>query len=189
MRLFALPRQFAYGLLVVATAAAAASCTKVQAKTEPERPALLVPEGPPRIVHAPAPEEIEPERPAEIVPETVTPPPRSSRPGTRSPSPPKPEREDPAAKPPDVKPADPAPPRPPSQADRALEQKIRDRVNEARKTLAGVNSAQLSANERGQLENARRFLDQAIDALSTGNLTLGDFLAEKGETLARGLAR
>jgi hypothetical protein len=184
---FAPPRQFARGLLVLAMAAGAASCTKAQAKTEPERPALLVPEGPPRIVHAPDPE-LEPERPPEIVPEAVAPPPRSPRAGTRPPPAPKPEREDPA-KPPEVKPADPAPPRPPSQADRALEQKIRDRVNEARKTLTRVNPAQLSDNERGQLENARRFLEQAIDALSTGNLTLGNFLAEKGETLARGLAR
>jgi hypothetical protein len=59
----------------------------------------------------------------------------------------------------------------------------------ASKLLDGVNMATLGQQARQQHETARRFVDQAKQALVEKNYVLASYLADKAETLARGLSR
>lgn len=185
-----LPVRPLHGLALVLLAIFAVSCTRVQARTEPVRPALQVPEPPAKVVVAPEPEPEPVETPVEIVPERRVAPARPPRSGSSRSAAPKPQPEEPpAAKPVEPKPGEPPARHTPSAIDRALEQKIRDRVAEARKILNGLTYPSLSSAARSQYDKARGFLDQAAKALGSADLTLADFLAEKGDTLARGLMR
>lgn len=153
------------------------------------RPALHVPEPPAKVVVAPEPEPEPVETPVEIVPATPVAPTRPARSGNSRSAAPKPQPEEPPAAKVEPKPAEP-PPRPtPSASDREHEQKIRGRVTEARKLLKGLNYPTLSTVAKSQYDKASGFLDQAAKALGSSDLTLADFLAEKGDTLARGLVR
>lgn len=71
-----------------------------------------------------------------------------------------------------------------SEADR----KVRDALGRALRGLEDINRAVLSADARAQYDTARRFVDQATDALKARNYMFAAYLADKAEQLARGLA-
>ena len=84
-------------LAFVLLALAAVSCTRVQARTEPVRPPLQVPEPPAKVVVAPEPEPEPVEPVVEIVPETPVAPPRPNRSGNTRSAARKTEKEEPPA--------------------------------------------------------------------------------------------
>jgi hypothetical protein len=174
---------------------ASIGCASAQAKGgSAERPALIVPPPPARIIE---PAEVAPEPVGELPPlssgASRTPPtrPASPRPEARAETQaevsPKPE----AAKPTEAK-ADAAPPaqlRTPQTADTSAAAKsVRATIDTARGTLNGVNFGPLSNVRKKAYNDAKLLIQQAEDALKEGNLAFAQGLATKAETLAKQLA-
>jgi hypothetical protein len=100
-----------------------------------------------------------------------------------------------------VTPADPeatvAPPAPftpllrtPQTADESeSDRRIRDVLFRASQALTRVNAATLNREARTQHETARRFVEQANQALIERNYVFASYLADKAETLAKGISR
>jgi hypothetical protein len=186
--------------LVFATAVCAGACASTAAKTKPaDLPGLNVPAPPPRIV------EPTPTPAQETVPETVPDTPVSpgvtgsaaSRSNTRPASPKSPAAEGkPEAKPgsetkpneppPTVEPA-PSPQLRPSDSTGAAKS-ARDAIDRARRILSTIDYRPLSKERRKAYDDARRFADQADDALKQGNVVFAQAVAAKAETLAKELA-
>jgi hypothetical protein len=72
--------------------------------------------------------------------------------------------------------------------DGQAERRIRDALGRAGKALEGIRRASLSNDARVQYDTARRFIDQATGALNARNYMFAAYLADKAETLARGLS-
>ena len=173
--------------VVVALALAASACASAQARSEPGGPALAPPVPPPHAIV-----------PVEIVEEPAAPPAVSSpapAPVGRSPrrSLPKPERPpekpDPAAVP--AQPVAPAPP-PPLQITanvKEVSETIRKRMDTASGVLDRIDYPGLSAERKAQFDSARRFIEQADEALKVMNLVFAEQLADKAATLAAALAQ
>jgi outer membrane biosynthesis protein TonB len=177
--------------VVVLVALAAGGCVTAQAKGEPGGPALEAPVPPPHTII-----------PVEIVEEPATPPAPPSptpvivRPMSRRPAakPDKPvekpvEKTDPAAVP--VQPAAP-PPTPPLQTTSNVteaEKAIRTRMAQAARDLERTDYRTLSTERRAQYDTAKRFLQQADDALKVKNVVFAEQLADKAATLAAALAQ
>jgi hypothetical protein len=186
------------GLVVVFAVGAAGGCARPQARTEPERPPLNVPEPPPRSI-AP----VEPEEPAEPVVEAVASP-TTSRPARRTP-PARPAvkpdtskedavKADAAIRPEDavekgVSATEGTPPlRTPQTANQAeVQRKVRELLARADRTLKGVNYSALNADAKSQYDTAKRFIQQADAAVKGQNFVFASYLADKADTLARGL--
>ena len=66
---------------------------------------------------------------------------------------------------------------------------IRDLMTRAGRDIARVNAASLNADGRTQLDQARRFLQQAEDALKAKNIVFAGKLADKAATMAAVLVR
>jgi hypothetical protein len=177
--------------------AAAVGCAKPLPKVVPEPPAPLeVPVPPPRVLSPVA----LPDQPIVIEPEPPDEPPRPVRP--RPPAKPsagegrpEPAKTEPAAEmgppvPTEPRAAEPSPPalRTPQTAnDVESERRIKDVLARAATGLKAIDRAQLSADARAQFDTARRFIDQAADALRARNFMFAAYLADKAETLMRGL--
>jgi hypothetical protein len=160
--------------------------------------ALDVPPPPARVISTP-PEPVAPvesttvERPA-----PVSRPSRSGRASSAKPDAPKPAEagraeagsETPASAAPEAT-AAPAPLlRTPQTADETNAEKRTTGVLErATQLLNQVNATTLGQQARQQHETARRFVDQAKQALVERNYVLASYLADKAETLAKGLSR
>jgi hypothetical protein len=176
--------------VVVALALAASACASAQARSEPGGPALASPAPPPHAIV-----------PVEIVEEPAAPPalpapaPGISRPSSRRPAA-KPERpaEKPAEKPdPAAVPAQPVspPPPPPLQTTANVQEvakTIRKRMDKASGDLDRIDYPGLSAERKAQYDSAKRFLQQADEALKVMNLVFAEQLADKAATLAAALA-
>jgi hypothetical protein len=191
----------ARGTALVAMGAAlsvAVACARPKPVTvPPPPPALEVPVVPPRVL---APSPVEPE-PTAVGAEPSTPGPRRPvRPRPRPEGTPgKPEQPADSAKtetPPDTGPVDrkpvtPAPDTvlqtPQTADDTETDRKIREGLARASRDLARVDAAALGRDARAQYETARRFIDQAEGALRVRNYMFAQYLADKAETLARGL--
>jgi hypothetical protein len=65
---------------------------------------------------------------------------------------------------------------------------IRDLLARANRDLKGIARDSLSADGKAQFDTARRFADQAEQALKEMNLVFALTLADKAATLARSLA-
>lgn len=149
-------------------------------------PALDPPAPPPRVVAASledTPEPPPPAAPEALAPPAVRPPARTTPPKAESrPEPPRPEP-----------PARTAPPSltltPAAGTEIQTETAIRNLVARAARDLARVNVAALTADGRAQFDTARRFLQQADDALKARNLVFAGKLADKAATLAAALVR
>ena len=175
-------------LIVLLTASLGACAVKAQVRSEAPVPLLDPPAPPPRVV---AVYEPEPE-PIAIAPaaEPATP----VRPPVR---PPRPEQkpEPPATTPEPVENvARPAPgpsltltPTPGSEAQTAAA--IRDLLLRATRDLSRVNVASLSSDGRAQYDTARRFIQQADEALKSSNIVFAGKLADKAVTMAAVLVR
>ncbi len=172
-------------VLALASLLAAGCATHAVAPVaELEMPLLAPPPAPPRIVAVyPAPEPPPPlEATAVMTPAAV------ARPQPRPPVPP------PAPGPAKEEgPRTPAPPAltltPPPGAEATTEASIRALLGRASSDLARVNGGALSADGRTQLETARRFVQQAEEALKVRNLVFAGKLADKAVAMAAVLVR
>ena len=172
--------------IVLLTASLYACTAKAQVRTDPPLPLLDPPAPPPRVVAAyePEPEPIAITPPAE--PTTpVRPPARAPR-QEQKPEPPN------TTEP--VENARPAPgpsltltPTPGSEAQTVTA--IRDLLSRASRDLSRVNVAALNTDGKSQYETARRFIQQANDALNTRNIVFAGKLADKAATIAAVLVR
>jgi hypothetical protein len=174
---------------VVALAVAGSACVSAQAKSEAGGPALAPPAPPPHTI---IPVEIvdpppAPPEPASPVPVIVRP---SSRPPAAKPEKPaeKPAEKSPDPTPPPVTP----PPTPPLQTTTnvtEMERTIRTRMAQASRDLDRTDYRALSTERRAQYDSAKRFLEQADEALKVKNLVFAEQLADKAATLAAVLAQ
>jgi len=174
-------------LLVGLTASLGACAAKAQARTEVEMPLLDPPPAPPRVV-ANYPIELE----AVPVAPTVEPAAPARAPVRTQ----RPERPEPAQAAPE--PVQEAPrtassasltltPSPGTETQTAAA--IRDLMARATRDLARINQASLNADGRTQFDTARRFLQQADEALKARNIVFAGKLADKAATMAAVLVR
>jgi hypothetical protein len=188
-------------LVVVALAGFAGSgCASAHAKGKSEeRPALMVPPPPPRLI-----EPAEP-LPAEPVadppnPPSGTQPPRPGRPASRETQPKSSEvKPDPkAVEVPPLPPVAEAPPavvppaaqlRTPQTADASGTAKaVRTAIDTARGLLNGVDFGPLSNERKKAYNDAKLLIQQAEDGLKQGNLAFAQGVANKAVTLSKELA-
>jgi hypothetical protein len=177
-------------VLIVVVGATAASCAKAQARTEPVMPVLAPPPPPPRVVETYIDEPVPTIEPSPGDSALLTPP---SRPPMKPPAP----RQEPA-KPEPVRIIEPE--RPPSSTaaltlkpapggEGKTEASIRALIGRASRDLQRVNYAALDADGRAQFDTARRFMQQAEDALKAASLAFAGKLADKAATMAAVLVR
>jgi len=172
--------------LVLLTATLGACAAKAEVRTEVELPLLDPPPPPPRVVT----DYSKDAAPVSVAP--VVEPPTPARPPVR---PSRPEnRPEPANNPEPV--AEVAKPLPPSLTlslspgtEAQTAGAIRELMARASRDLARVNPATLNADGRGQADAARRFLQQAEDALKARNIVYAGKLADKAATIAAVLVR
>ena len=182
-----------WSLLTLSLGVAAAGCFHASAKTVGDAPPLEMPSPPPRVVEVveatPLPQPFPlVEEPAH---QPVRPPPRAEAPPPPRPEPPKPEPPAAVVEPPKV--ADEAKPPKTLQmtragAERDVERAIRGAIARATADLKRVNTHALNADARTQYETAKRFIEQAEDALKKRNLVVAQGLADKAQSLAVQLA-
>lgn len=173
--------------LVLVTVSLGACAAKAQVRTDAPLPLLDPPPPPPRVV---ATYESEPE-PLPVMPAVeaaapVRPPARPPRPDQ------KPEPTANTPEPVEVSPARPAPsltltPSPGSETQTLAA--IRDLLGRASRDLSRVNAGALNADGRSQFDTARRFIQQAEDALRARNVVFAGKLADKAATMAAILVR
>ncbi len=173
-------------LFAVILAVGASACVSAQATGDPGGPALEPPAPPPHTII-----------PVELVEEPAAPPaaptPVMVRPMARPPAP-RPEKpaEKPAEKPEPVAAAPPPAPAPPLQTTAnvtEVERAIRGRMAQASRDLDRTDYRALTAERRAQYDTAKRFLQQADDALKVKNVVFAEQLADKAATLAAALAQ
>ena len=182
-----IPMRYSILAPLLLAAALSACAAKAQVRNEVEVPLLDPPPPPPRVVVTYA----EPEPPPEPPPiETVGPP-------KPAPRPPRPEQKpDPVEAPPETaappsKPTSPGAltltPSPGSEAQTVTA--IRALMDRAQRDLLRVNAGALNHDGRAQLDQARRFLQQADEALKVRNIVFAGRLADKAATMAAILVR
>jgi hypothetical protein len=66
---------------------------------------------------------------------------------------------------------------------------VRSTIDRARQILATVDYRKLTPMRRKAYDDAKKFADQADDALKQGNVVFAQGVAGKAETLAKELAR
>jgi outer membrane biosynthesis protein TonB len=188
--------KFLYSLLAVCVLAS--GCAKAHAKTAPDTP-LDMPIPPPRDVETveveappPVPLATEPARslpPARPRPAPAREQPRAEPKPEQKPEPPKPE---PA--PTDARPAEEAPHTPttlqtaPATAETEVERAVRATMTRASGELNRIDYRGLNADARMQYDTAKRFIQQADDAMKAKNLVFARNLADKAAAIAAQLA-
>lgn len=183
-------RAWRLAILVLLTATLGACAAKAQVRAEVELPLLDPPPPPPRVVT------VYQDQP-ELVPLTAAveaaapsrPPARPARAEAKAEPPSTPEPA-PEPAPEVVKPPVPSltlTPSPGTEAQTAVA--IRELMARATRDLSRVNAGSLDADGRAQVEAARRFLQQAEDALKARNVVFAGKLADKAATMAAVLVR
>ena len=173
--------------VVLLTASLGACAAKAQVRSEVEVPLLDPPPPPPRVVVA----YVDPE------PLPVAPPAEPVSPSRPAPRPPRPEqRPEPATTAPEIVESLPRPAPPPSLTltptpgtEAQTVTAIRDLMGRAARDLSRVNAGALNSDGRSQYDTARRFLEQAEDALKVRNIVFAGRLADKAATMAAILVR
>lgn len=175
-------------LIVCLTASLGACAAKAQVRTEAPVPPLDPPAPPPRVIatYEPDPEPI-----------AITPPVEPAAPVRPPARPPRPEQKpEPATTAPEPVESTSRPvsgpsltltPTPGSEAQTV--NAIRDLLGRATRDLSRVNVATLNSDGRAQYDTARRFIQQAEDALKTRNIVFAGKLADKAATMAAVLVR
>jgi hypothetical protein len=172
----------------LAAAVLATGCATARASAPAPLPLLTPPDAPPRVVAEYLPD---PPLPAEpVAAEAVTPVARPTRPARREPV-----RTDPAAEPPG--PASvpvPAAPQPAltmqnAGANARADQSVRSLLGQASRDLERVVYQTLDADGRAQYDTARRFMQQADEALRARNVVFAGKLADKAAAMASVLVR
>jgi hypothetical protein len=173
--------------VLAALVGGSSACTRARAEVAPEPlPILEPPPAPPRVVAEYAPDPA-PEAPAPEVPVVQLPPPRTN--GRREPTPA-------AVAAPPPAPTPPAPGAAPalslqsSGADTSKsEAAVRTLLSSAQRDLGRVDYQALDADGRAQYDTARRFMQQAEEALKARNLVFAGKLADKAAAMAGTLVR
>ena len=164
----------------------ATGCARARATTVPSLPELEVPTPPPRIL-----------MPIEVTAEVQEPPPPAPIPEEpeRAPAPPRPR---PSVPPPPVEapktaeePPKPAPTAPattlqttPAAEQGEVERAIRATMSRATADLNRIDYRVLNADARTQYDTAKRFIQQAEDAIRLRNLPFAKTVADKAAVLA-----
>ena len=173
----------------LAAAGLGSACATAKAAVPAPLPTMVPPDVPPRVIAEYLPD---PPLPAEPVStEAVAPPPRLPRP---------PRRDVPRTEPtPDEPQGPPAlPPVPAPQPALALQstgagaradQSVRTLLAQAARDLGRVDYQALDTDGRAQYDTARRFMQQADDALKGRNVMFAGTLADKAATMAAVLVR
>jgi len=172
--------------VLLLTLSLGACAAKAQVLSEPAMPQLDPPPPPPRVIaqYEPEPEPVVAPPPAE--PATAKPPARPTRSEQRpEPAQTTPEPADNIARPP--APSLTLTPTPGSEAQTVAA--IRNLLANATRDLSRVNQASLNADGKSQYDSARRFIQQAEDALRTRNVVFAGKLADKAATMAAVLVR
>jgi hypothetical protein len=165
----------ARAVLLVAPLIASAGCAKLHARTAP--PPLEAPLPPPRVI---VPVESEP-----VVPVVEAPGRRPPRDAPRAAPPPKPEKTEPPSVPTTNQPSDdPARVLQTTANASGVEQKIRALLASAAHDLGRIDYRTLSVDAQTQYDIARRFKEQAEEALNARNLVFAEQLADKAAALA-----
>ncbi len=186
--------RWAASTLVCLFAAGWIACAPARVKTLPEGPPLEAPVPPAHVVVA-----------LEEPPETPATPTAGAKPNprvTRSTPRATPPKTDKAAKPDKPEPAAPVPVKPSTDetppASTSLQttanvdeevRKIRAVLDRASSDLAQVDYRTLSGDRKSQYDTAKRFVEQAEDALKEKNVLFARQLADKAATLAALLVR
>ena len=176
-------------VIVAFTAVATGCAAKAQVPPEVALPLLDPPPPPPRMV-AIYPEEPEfvPAPPAVEASSPTKPPVRPPRLEAKpEPAPVAQEPAPEAVTKPAVAPALTLTPSPGTEAQTAAA--IRELLTRAGRDLGRVNAAALNNDGRTQLESARRFIQQAEEALKARNIVFAGKLADKAATMAAVLVR
>jgi hypothetical protein len=173
------------------------ACASASAKAPAERPPLVVPPPPARLIE-PAPEP--PPEPVSDIPTAPSPTP-PGKPGRSRDAAPKPaegksetktEPQKPVETP--IEPVAP-PPQPPAQLrtpetsdSSGAAKTVHAMIERARNLLNSVDYGPLSKDRKKAYNDAKLFLQQAEDGLKQGNVVYAQGVATKAETLARELA-
>jgi hypothetical protein len=177
------------GLVCLASGAAGCASTRAQTRSDPAP--LEIPEPPPRLIE-PLPEiaEIPAREPERRDPTPTAPrrPPPAREPSQASRVEPKPD----AAKPPDPIPAvdPPAPAAPRAELrtpDTVDDRTVNQVLDNAKRMLERVDYQKLGKEAQEQYNTAKRFMDQASEALNAKNLIAAKYLADKADTIAKEL--
>jgi hypothetical protein len=156
-------------------------CAKPQAASVPNGPPLEVPAPPPRLI---APVELAVAE--EPLPEPAPEAPVAVEPERPAPAPARPAPQPPAA----ATPPPPATPPPDNRvlaaptANTATERSVRDLLTRATQTLSRINYQRLSVDGKASYDQARRFAQQAEEALRERNVAFAHTLADKAAMLA-----
>jgi hypothetical protein len=174
--------------LVLLAATLSACAAKAQVRAEAELPLLDPPPPPPRVVavYEPEPEPL-PVTPSVEPATPVRPPPRPTRPEQKPEAvttPPEPVE---AVTRPVPGPSLTMTPSPGSESQTVTA--IRNLLGNAARDLSRVNAASLNGDGRAQYDQARRFIQQAEDALKVRNIVFAGKLADKAATMAAVLVR
>jgi outer membrane biosynthesis protein TonB len=176
-------------LLVVFVAFALTACGKQRVATQPDLPALAPPPPPPRVVTPPDADEQPPAQtpePERKAPRRVPPKTDATRDNAPKPEPPKPQP---------AKPDTSTPPAPETQQKTTLQTKppatqqemdrqARGLLAQASRDLGRIHYASLNVDGKGQYDTAKRFVEQAQQALTEQNFVLALSLADKAATIA-----
>jgi len=182
-------RRLSWLVVVVSVLAGASACVKTKPVTVADGPPLAMPP-PPNRVFAPREEPIPVQAPPPEVADAEPPKPAPARPvPRRTPAAPA-EAARPEPEPPPVV-AAPATPEPgrelrttSSAADAAADRQVRELLAKASRDLSRINYQKLSNEGRSQYDQAKRFVDQANEAIKERNFVFATTLAEKAATLA-----
>lgn len=179
--------------VVLLLAPLAAGCLTGRAQTPAQRPALEVPPPPPRVVE-PLPED--PPTRIEPVAELPPQPAAASRPRSQPAREPRdtpktePKPEPPPAPetvPPANPPQNPAPQiRTPADNSETARQ-VRDMLDRTAGTLSKIDYQGLNRQHRESYDTAKRFMQEAEDALKGSNFVYANFLADKADKIAKEL--
>jgi hypothetical protein len=184
------PRAFV--VLALVTAPVISSCAHASAKAIVDAPPLEMPAPPPRVIETvevipPPPLVLPEEPPRQPVRPPAPPPPRPPAPRAEAPA-----RQEP---PPTVEPPPIDPPRStatlqttPAGAEGEVVRTIRGVIGRATADLNRINPQALTKDGRTQYTTAKRFIQQAEDALTKRNLVLARSLADKALAVAVQLA-
>jgi hypothetical protein len=176
---------------LVCALSGAAACASTQAHTRSDPAPLEIPEPPPRLIE-PLPEVAEIPAPEPERRESVPPLPRPARPKSEvaqaNKSEPKPDPAKPSEPIPPVDPPAPTPPRAELRTpDPVDDQGVREILDRAQKNLDRVDYRTLAKEGQEQYNTAKRFMEQAKEALNARNQIAAKYLADKADTIAKEL--
>jgi hypothetical protein len=182
-------RFFLVSLVAVTMVIAVSGCARPQARTQPEMPPLDVPAAPARTIAPPPPEELPP--PATQEQEAPARKPIRTRPPQMPPAKVEPPQPPPGATPTQTTQAAPSAAgtlqtTPPANQAEVIKS-VRDLLTRAQRDLGRVNYTGLNTDGKAQYDTAKRFIDQAEQALKEQNLVFALTLADKAATLGRSL--